>query len=114
MDSHRGFVYSPKFRVRYLWGLFKSVRVMPATNLLRRCPSSAQRVRSEEISWNCPALGKEAGERPSNRSIQIHSAPQIWARVSRTEEKLEPRGLLNCSAVSAAAASRERRLAQAL
>src|SRR5690349_10261335 len=38
----------------------------------------------------------------------------MWASVSRMEEKLEPSGLVNCSGVSAAAAVRQRRLAQAL
>src|SRR6266849_8149226 len=63
----------------------------------------------------CRAVsGSEAGERPWNRSSQSHSAPKICASVSRTEEKLDPIGLVNCSGVSPAAASSERRLAHAL
>src|SRR5579872_2362422 len=38
----------------------------------------------------------------------------MCASVSRTEEKLEPIGLVNCSDVSLSAAASERRLAQAL
>src|SRR5256885_5274355 len=38
----------------------------------------------------------------------------MWASVSRTEGKLEPIGLVNCSEVSFSAAARDRRLAQAL
>src|SRR5437879_7615368 len=38
----------------------------------------------------------------------------MWARVSRTEEKLDPIGRRNCSGVSFSAAPRARRLAQEL
>src|SRR5260370_38794684 len=66
------------------------------------------------MSGYCVVSGSEDGERPWKRPSQIHSAPKMWASVSRTEEKLEPMGLVNCSGASAAAAVSERRLAQAL
>src|SRR5579859_2591429 len=52
------------------------------------------------------------GERPSQRSSQIHSAPRIWARVSRTELKLLPIARLNSPADNGSTEARTRWLAQ--
>src|SRR5579884_270669 len=58
--------------------------------------------------------GGPAGVWPAKRSLQIHWAAAIWARVSRTEGKLDPRLRVNCSSERASHESRIWRLAQAL
>src|SRR5260370_22083920 len=92
----------------------RSPCVKPRTKVRRRGSNSPQRSPRLATSEYCVVSGSEDGERPWKRSSQSHSAPKMCASVSRTEEKLEHIGLVNCSGVSAAAALSERRLAQAL
>src|SRR5579859_7030226 len=114
MDCHKGLLYVPNFNVLYSSTRSRSLCVRPRTKFRRRGSNSPQRSPSVAASGYCVVSGSEDGERPWNRSSQIHSAPKMCASVSRTEEKLLPMGLVNCSGVSAAAALSERRLAQAL
>src|ERR1700756_3993087 len=114
MDCQSGLLYVPNFRVLYSMTRSKSFCVRLRTKFSRRGSNSPQRSPRVATSGYCVESGRPDGERPWKRSSQIHSAPKMWARVSRTEEKLEPMGLVNCSGVRAAAAVSERRLAQAL
>src|SRR5882762_257378 len=114
MDCQRGLLYTPNFSVLYSMTRSRSLCVRVRTKLRRRGSNSPQRSPRVATSGYCVVSGSEDGERPWKRSSQIHSAPKMWASVSRMEEKLEPMGLVNCSGASAAAAFRERRLAQAL
>src|ERR1700688_23453 len=114
MDCQSGLLYTPNFSVLYSMTRSRSFCVKLRTKFSRRGSNSPQRSPRVATSGYCVVSGSEEGERPWQRSSQIHSAPKMWARVSRTDEKLEPRGLVNFSGVRAAAAVSERRLAQAL
>src|ERR1700731_3180291 len=114
MDCHNGLLYTPNLSVLYSSTRSRSLCVRPRTKFSRRGSNSPQRSPRLATSEYCAVFGREDGERPWKRSSQIHSAPKICANVSRTEEKLLPMGLVNCSGVSAAAALSERRLAHAL
>src|SRR5882672_2724346 len=114
MDCHSGLLYTPNFSVLYSNTRSRSLCVRPRTKLSRRGSNSPQRSPRVATLGYCFVSGSEDGERPWKRSSQIHSAPKMCPSVSRTDEKLEPIGLVNCSGVSADAAVRDRRLAQAL
>src|SRR6266852_8270399 len=114
MDCQSGLLYTPNFSVLYYITRSRSFCVSPRTKLRRRGSNSPQRSPRVATSGYCVVSGSEDGERPWKRSSQIHSAPKMCPSVSRTEEKLEPIGLVNCSGVRAAATVSERRLAQAL
>src|SRR5258707_5917929 len=114
MDCQRGLLYTPNFSVLYSMTRSRSLCVRVRTKLRRRGSNSPQRPPRLATSGYCVVSGSEDGERPWKRSSQSHSAPKMCASVSRTEEKLELIGLVNCSGVSAAAALRQRRLGPAL
>src|SRR5216683_1964765 len=92
MDCQRGLLYTPNFSVLYSMTRSRSLCLRLRTKLRRRGSNSPQRSPRVATSGYCVVSGREAGERPWKRSSQIHSAPKMWASVSRTEGKLEPMG----------------------
>src|SRR5215469_15125041 len=70
------------------------------------------RVSFDDLQGKSDALSSALGDRPSHRSNQIHSAPRIWASVSRSETKLLPMLRVNISSVSGVIAESTRWLAQ--
>src|SRR5262249_5367434 len=112
MDCQSGFLYTPKLNVLYSSTRSRSACETLFAKFSNLSAYGCQNARSVGTGCAVEGWGKGKGGRPVKRASNTISPPQTWARVSRTEEKLEPSGLANCASVSCAAASSARLLAQ--